>query len=153
MTTPEERIESLGLTLPSAHPVVANYSACITSGDLIFIAGHGPFVNGHPAYLGKVGAEVSLDVAREAARVVVLNILGTLKAELGELSRIRRWVRAFVMVNGAPTFHEHYLVADGATDLLVAIFGAAGRPARSAVGLSLPFDIAVEIEAMVEVDP
>ncbi len=153
MTSPEQRLADLGLALPPAHPVVANYAPCVASGALLFVAGHGPFVGGRPAHLGTVGVDVSVEEAREAARVVILNMLGTLKAELGELSRITRWVRAFVMVNAAPTFHEHYLVADGATDLLVAVFGEAGRPARSTVGMSLPFDMSVEIEAVVEHAP
>jgi enamine deaminase RidA (YjgF/YER057c/UK114 family) len=97
-------------------------------------------------------ADITVDRGREAAQVVMMNILGTLKAELGELSRIPRFVKLLVMVKATRDFGQHHLVADGATDVLVRGFGDIGRPARSAVGVaSLPFDFSVEIEAVVEV--
>lgn len=149
---PEELLERAGLTLPAEHPVVANYAKTVRVGSLLFVAGHGPFVAGRPAHTGKLGADLGLDDGRRAAEAVMLNILGTLRSELGELSGIERFVKLLVFVNATATFTEHHLVANGATDLLVSVFGDRGRPARSAVGMaSLPFDFAVEIEAVVEV--
>lgn len=138
--------------LPAEHPVVANYAKTVRVGPLLFVAGHGPFVNGRPAHTGKLGAELGVSAGRKAAEVVMLNILGTLRSELGELSRVERFVKVVVFVNASADFTEHHLVADGATDLLVQVFGDRGRPARSAIGMaSLPFNFAVEIEAVVEV--
>jgi enamine deaminase RidA (YjgF/YER057c/UK114 family) len=150
--TPEELLEREGLQLPVAHPVVGNYVPCARSGSLVFVAGHGPFVNGKPAHTGKVGRELSVEAGRRAAETVMMNILSSLKLELGELARISRFVKLLVLVNAVEGFAEHAAVADGATDLLVKLFGDSGRPARSSVGAaSLPFDISVEIEAVVEV--
>jgi len=149
---PEEVLNREGLTLPVPHPVVANYVKTVRTGSLLFVSGHGPFVDGRPEHIGKLGADVTVDGGRDAAQMVMMNILGTLKSELGELSRINRFVKLLVLVNATPDFAEHHLVADGATDLLVKVFGEIGRPARSAVGVaSLPFDFSVEIEAVVEV--
>ncbi len=149
--TPEQRLERAGLTLSATHPVVANYAATVRTGSLLVVSGHGAFVDGKPAHTGKVGAEVTVADGQKAAEAVMLNLLGTLKAELGDLSRISRFVKLLVFVNSTPEFAEHHLVANGATDLLVKVFGDVGRPTRSAVGMaSLPFNFAVELEAMVE---
>jgi enamine deaminase RidA (YjgF/YER057c/UK114 family) len=149
---PEEVLEHEGLTLPMTHPVVANYARTVRTGSLLFVSGHGPFVDGNPAHTGKLGEDVTVESGREAAETVMINILGTLKMALGELSRIAQFVKVLVFVNATPDFAEHHLVADGATDLLVKAFGDIGRPARSAVGTaSLPFNFSVEIEAVVEV--
>jgi enamine deaminase RidA (YjgF/YER057c/UK114 family) len=119
---------------------------------LLFLSGHGSFVDGEPAHLGTLGANLSTEDGYRAAKVVLLNLLGTAKAEVGELSRIARWVKLTVLVNATPDFTEHHLVANGATDLLVAAFGEIGRPARTAMGVSsLPLGFAVEIEAVAEV--
>lgn len=150
--TPEELLEREGLTIPAAHPAVANYVPAVRTGRLVFLSGHGPFVEGRLAHTGKLGAELSVEEGRRAAEAVALNMLGTLKSELGELSRVSRFVKLLVLVNAVPEFTEHHLVANGATDLLVKVFGDPGRPARSAAGMSsLPLDFAVEIEAVVEV--
>jgi enamine deaminase RidA (YjgF/YER057c/UK114 family) len=150
--TPEERLQREGITLPAAHPVVANYVMTVRTGSLLFVSGHGPFVEGKPAYTGKLGADITFETGQEAAAAVVLNMLATLKAELGELSRISRFVKLTVFVNATPDFTKHHLVADGATDLLVKAFADSGRPARSTVGVAcLPLDFAVEIDAVVEV--
>lgn len=101
--------------------------------------------------MGKLGAGVSLEEGQRAAETVMLNLIGTLKEELGELSKVSRFIKLLVFVNSAPDFTEHHLVANGATDLLVKVFGEDGRTTRSAVGVSsLPFDFAVEAEAIVE---
>lgn len=149
---PEEALERAGITLPVAHPVVANYAKTVQVDPLLFVAGHGPFVDGRPAHTGKLGADLDVLSGHKAAEAVMLNILGTLRSELGELSRIERFVKLLVFVNATAEFTEHHLVANGATDLLVKVFGDRGRPARSAVGMaSLPFNFAVEIEAVVQV--
>ncbi|MDQ6747644.1 MAG: RidA family protein [Candidatus Dormibacteraeota bacterium] len=150
--SPEERLAELGVTLEMGHPVVANYAKAVRTGSLVFVSGHGPFVDGKAAFTGKLGEDVTVESGRQAARTVIVSLLGTLKAELGELSRISRWVKLLVLVNATPDFAEHHLVADGATDLLVEGFGEIGRPARSAIGMaSLPFNFSVEVEAVVEI--
>jgi enamine deaminase RidA (YjgF/YER057c/UK114 family) len=122
----------------------------VRSGALLFVSGHGAFVDGQPAHIGRLGADLDVDAGRRAAAAVTLNLLATLKAELGELSEISRFVKLLVFVNATPEFAEHHLVANGATDILVTAFGDRGRPARSAIGVSsLPFGFAVEIEAVV----
>lgn len=149
---PEEILRIEGVELPAAGAPVANYVRAVRAGSLVFVSGHGPMVDGKPAVTGKLGADLDLAAGRKAAEIVTLNILATLKAELGDLSRVKRFVKLLVMVNATPEFTDHPKVADGSTDLLVKVFGEAGRPARSAVGMSsLPFDIAVEIEGVVEV--
>ena len=113
---------------------------------MVHVGGHGP-VDGDTVVRGKVGRDVSVDDARRAARMTALSILATLQAELGDLDRIERIVKVFGMVNVAPGFNQTPQVIDGCSDVLVEIFGDAGRHTRSAVGLAeLPFDIAVEIE-------
>jgi enamine deaminase RidA (YjgF/YER057c/UK114 family) len=150
--TPEEALARARLTLPGPHPTVANYAMAVRTGSLLFVSGHGPFVDGRPEHIGTLGAGLSVADGQQAARVVALNMLGTIKAELGELSRVRRFVKLLVMVNATPGFTEHHRVADGATDLLVTVFGENGRPTRSAMGVaSLPLGFAVEIEAVLEV--
>jgi enamine deaminase RidA (YjgF/YER057c/UK114 family) len=141
-----ERLSELGLTLPRVSPPVANYLACVVVDDTIYVGGHGP-VDGDRIIHGKVGGSLSLEDGREAARMTGLSILATMQAELGDLDRIARFVKIFGMVNVAPGFDKMPAVIDGCSDLLVEIFGEAGRHTRSAVGLAeLPFGIAVEIE-------
>jgi enamine deaminase RidA (YjgF/YER057c/UK114 family) len=112
----------------------------------VYVGGHGP-IDGETIIRGKVGQDLSLEEARHAARLTALSILATLQAELGDLDRIARIVKVFGMVNVAPGFNQTPAVIDGCSDLLVDVFGDAGRHTRSAVGLAeLPFDIAVEIE-------
>jgi enamine deaminase RidA (YjgF/YER057c/UK114 family) len=141
-----ERLSELGITLPRVSPPVANYLACVVVDDIIHVGGHGP-IDGDRIIRGKVGGALSLDDGREAARMTGLSILATMQAELGDLDRIARFVKVFGMVNVAPGFDKMPAVIDGCSDLLVEIFGEAGRHTRSAVGLAeLPFGIAVEIE-------
>ena len=141
-----ERLRELGITLPPVFSPAANYLGCVVDGDLVWVSGHGP-VSGETMVTGKVGGDLSLDQAREAARLTGLSILATLQAELGDLDRIERIIKLLGMVNCAPGFNQTPGVIDGCSDLLVEVFGDAGRHARSAVGMAeLPFDIAVEIE-------
>jgi enamine deaminase RidA (YjgF/YER057c/UK114 family) len=142
----------MGLVLPAVAKPVANYLGCKRSGDLLYVGGHGP-VDATGVVRGKVGGSVLLDEGRRAARLTALSLLATVRAELGSLDRVRQVVKVFGMVNCAPGFNRTPEVIDGCSDLLVSVFGDAGRHTRSAVGMAeLPFDIAVEIEMILEVD-
>jgi enamine deaminase RidA (YjgF/YER057c/UK114 family) len=148
----EGNLAKLGLTLPPAPTSLANYVGAVVAGKLVFVSGHGPVQDGQLIYRGKLGREFSTAQGQEAARLVMLNCLASLKAAVGSLDRVRRVVKLLGMVNGTPEFTEQPQVINGASDLLVAIFGDRGRHARSAVGMgSLPFNIAVEIEMIVEI--
>ena len=141
-----DRLTELGIVLPPAFPPAGNYLACVVDDGLVYVGGHGP-IDGADIIRGKVGGNLTLEEGREAARRTALSILATLQQELGDLDRIERIVKVFGMVNVAPGFNQTPAVIDGCSDLLVDIFGDAGRHTRSAVGLAeLPFDIAVEIE-------
>jgi enamine deaminase RidA (YjgF/YER057c/UK114 family) len=142
----------MGLSLPPAPSALANYVGAVVAGKLVFVSGHGPVRNGELTYRGKLGREFTTPQGQEAARLVMLNCLATLKAAIGSLDRVRRVVKLLGMVNGTPEFTEQPQVINGASDLLITIFGDRGRHARSAVGMaSLPFNIAVEIEMIVEI--
>lgn len=151
--TPEARLEAMGLSLPPPPEAVANYLGLVRVDKLAFVSGHGPVENGELVYRGKLGRDTDVETGQEAARLTMLNMLATLKAELGELDRIGRVVKLLVMVNSAPDFGEQPVVANGASDLLVEIFGPErGAHARSAVGMgALPFGISVEIEGIFEI--
>jgi enamine deaminase RidA (YjgF/YER057c/UK114 family) len=139
--------------LPAPNVPVGNYVMAVRSGDLLFLSGHGAFEDGRPVLTGRLGETMTSEQGARAAETVMLNLLATIRAELGgDLSRLARVVKVVVFVNSAPDFTEQHLVANGATDLLARVFGDAGRPARSAVGVAaLPLGFAVEIEAIVEV--
>jgi enamine deaminase RidA (YjgF/YER057c/UK114 family) len=140
------RLDELGIALPPPFPPAGNYLACVVDGDLVYVGGHGP-VAGDSIMRGKVGTDLTLEQAQQAARMTGLSILATLAAELGDLDRIERMLKVFGMVNCAPGFNQTPAVIDGCSDLLIEVFGDAGRHTRSAVGMAeLPFDIAVEIE-------
>jgi enamine deaminase RidA (YjgF/YER057c/UK114 family) len=145
---PDARLRAQGLTLPDAAAPVANYVRAVRSGNLVFLAGHGEC---GPALRGKVGAGVSVEEAYASARRVGLCLLSSLKAEIGDLKKVKRIVKVLGMVNSAADFTDQPKVVNGCSDLLVSIFGDRGRHARSAVGMaSLPQGIAVEIEMIVE---
>ena len=147
-----ERLEELGVRLPPVFPPAANYLGCVVDGDLVFVGGHGP-INGDDVVIGKLGADLTVDDGRRAARMTALSMLATLDAELGDLDRIRRIVKVFGMVNVAPGFERMPQVIDGCSDLLVEVFGDAGRHTRTAIGVAeLPFGIAVEIELVARID-
>jgi enamine deaminase RidA (YjgF/YER057c/UK114 family) len=149
----EERLIDLGIVLPPVSPPAGNYLACVIIDDMVYVGGHGP-IAGSQIIRGKVGADLTLEEAQEAARITALSILASLKAELGDLDRIERIVKVFGMVNVAPGFNQTPSVIDGCSDLLVKVFGDAGQHTRSAVGLAeLPFDIAVEIELIAQLRP
>jgi enamine deaminase RidA (YjgF/YER057c/UK114 family) len=148
----DARIEELGLELPDPQQPVANYMSAVPAGDLLFLAGHGPRSAGGRIVLGKLGGDLDVAAGTEAARLSGVALLATMRAELGSLDRVARIVKLLVMVNCAPGFNDTPAVANGCSDLMVEVFGDAGRHARSAVGMAeLPFDIAVEIEAVIQV--
>ena len=152
MTSPEQRLEQLGIVLPSPPAAVARFVNVVRVGDLLFTAGHGPVRDGELAYKGKLGAGVDVETGKRAAELTTLNLLASVRAEVGELSRVSRVVKLLVMVNSAPDFLQQPEVANGASDLIAQVFGEeVGAHARSAVGMAaLPFDISVEIEAIFE---
>jgi len=152
-STVEARLRDLGFELPPPPPASGNYVGAIRAGHLVFVSGHGPVKDGELIYRGKLGQDMDIDTAREAAQLVMLNALASLKAEIGNLDKVRRIVKLLGMVNSTPEFVEQPKVIDGASDLLTAAFAGKGQHARSAVGfVSLPYGIAVEIEMVVEVD-
>jgi enamine deaminase RidA (YjgF/YER057c/UK114 family) len=132
---------------------MAQYVSAVSTGNLVFVAGHGPHRDGELIYKGKLGQDVDVERGYEAAQLVALNMLASLKAEIGDLDRVKRVVKLLGMVNCVPDFGQQPEVINGASDLLVDIFGERGRHARSAVGMaSLPRGISVEIEMIVEVE-
>lgn len=147
----DARIAELKLELPPAPKPAGTYSPVVQLGNVLYVSGHGPLLPDGTMIAGKVGADLSEADGNRAARQVGLAILATLKAHLGSLDRIQRWVKVLGMVNAAPDFDAHPRVINGFSDLVVEVFGDAGRAARSAVGMgSLPGNIAVEIEAIVQ---
>jgi enamine deaminase RidA (YjgF/YER057c/UK114 family) len=121
-------------------------------GSLLLVSGHGAFADGRPVHLGRLGEDLTTEQGRAAAEAVMLNLLATVDAELGGLDQVEQFLKLTVFVSSAPGFGEQHLVADGATDLLVRLYGDRGRPARSALGVAaLPLGFAVEIEAIVSV--
>lgn len=172
MTRPEARLVQLGIELPGLQPAVGNYLGAKRHGDLVYVSGHGPIrVDEHgliagmtsrdisvsdalPALVkGKVGADLTVEEGREAARLTALFLLSSLRAEIGSLDNVTSIIKVFGMVNCAPGFSNTVGVVDGCSDLLVDIFGEdVGRHARSAVGMAeLPLNIPVEIEMVVAV--
>lgn len=151
--TPEERLAALGIELPTPPPPVANYVKAVRTGNLVFLAGHGPLKPDGTYVTGRLGDDLSLEEGYEAARLTAIALLASLKAEIGELSRVKRIVKVHGMVNSDPAFTDQPKVINGCSDLLVSIFGDQGKHARAAVGMvSLPMGIAVEIEMVVEVE-
>jgi enamine deaminase RidA (YjgF/YER057c/UK114 family) len=152
VSTPEERIAELGLTLPSDTAPLAAYVPTVRTGNLVFTAGQLPRRDGELVATGKVGAEVTPEVAAAAAAACALNALAAIKGEIGDLAAIRRVVKVVVFVASTPDFTGQPAVANGASELLGKVFGDAGTHARSAVGVAvLPLDVPVEVELVVEV--
>ena len=144
----EANLRDMGIELPEPPAPVGNYIGAVTVGNLVFLSGHGP-----RGISGKVGGDLTVEQAQQAARDVGLNVLASLKTEIGSLDRVRRVVKVLGMVNAVPDFEEHPKVINGYSDLMVEVFGESGRGARSAVGMgSLPFQIPVEVEMIVEIE-
>lgn len=152
MTSPEDRLAELGLSVPSVVPPVAAYVPAVRSGSHVFTAGQLPMRDGELVATGKVGDAVSVEQATECAQQCALNAIAAIKSEIGDLMNVRRVVKAVVFVASAPDFTGQPGVANGASDLLGEVFGDAGVHARSAVGVaSLPLDAPVEVELVIEV--
>ena len=146
----EKRLEELGITLPSPAQPVATYVRYVQTGNLLYVSGTGPSSD-QPN--GKLGAELDVKSGYQVARNVGISIIATMKDALGDLDRVKRVVKLLGMVNSAPDFGDQPKVINGCSDLMVEVFGEAGRHARSAVGfVALPNQIAVEIEVIVEVE-
>lgn len=153
MSTPTQRLAELGLTLPRVAAAAGSYVPTVRTGDHVFTAGQLPFVDGTLQATGKVGAEVDPELARDCARTAGLNLLAALDAAVG-LDAVVRVVKVVGFVASAPGFTGQPGVINGVSDLLVEVFGEAGRHARSAVGVAeLPLGAPVEVEAVVEVAP
>lgn len=150
----EQRLKELGLTLPVPAVPVANYVPYVITGNLVFISGQGPVGPKGLEYIGKLGAEQDIDAGRAAARLTGLNLIAQVKAACdGDLDRVTRVVKLLGLVNSTPEFDQQPAVINGASDLMVEVFGDVGRHARSAISAaSLPFGMSVEIEAIFEIE-
>ncbi|MCG3112397.1 MAG: RidA family protein [Candidatus Manganitrophus sp. SB1] len=148
----EKKLQALGFTLPSPPKPVATYVPAVRSGNLLFLSGMIPMVEGKMAMVGRLGKELTVEQGQQAARITLLNALAVIKAELGSLDQVQRIVRIGVHVASAEGFTQQPAVANGASDLLVQIFGDAGRHARLALGAAeLPLGAPVELEMIVEI--
>ncbi|MBC2885069.1 RidA family protein [Ochrobactrum sp. CM-21-5] len=149
--TIDSRLKNLGISIPEAAAPAANYVPFAQSGSLLLTSGQLPLENGKLVHTGQVGDELAVSHGQACARACAINILAQAKAALGDLNRIKRIVKITVFVSSTADFVEQHLVANGASDLLVAVLGDAGKHARSAVGVaSLPLNAPVEIEAIIE---
>lgn len=147
----EGRLKALGIELPPVPTPAANYVPFVISGKQIFVSGQIPVTPAGVQYVGKVGGEISVEDGQKAARICAINILAILKSAAGDLDRIGRIVKLVGFVNTAPDFNEPQRIVNGASDLIVEVFGDKGRHARSAIGVAtLPFGVAVEVEAVAE---
>jgi enamine deaminase RidA (YjgF/YER057c/UK114 family) len=152
VSTPEEKLAELGLAVPSVAKPVAAYVPAVRSGNQVFTSGQLPMRDGALLMTGKVGGEVTPEQAVECARQCALNALAAIRAEVGELSAVKRIVKVVAFVASTPDFTGQPQVANGVSELLGEVFGEAGRHARSAVGVAvLPLDAPVEVELLVEV--
>lgn len=146
----EARLLELKLVLPAPTKPAANYVTAVQAAGLVFMAGQGPLSDGQIRFAGKIGSDLSEEDGYQASRLTALNLLANLRQELGSLDRVTRVVKLMAWVNSAPGFQRQHVVVDGASDLIMAVFGERGRHARSAVSSNeLPFGIAVEIEMIV----
>jgi enamine deaminase RidA (YjgF/YER057c/UK114 family) len=153
MSTPEQRLEGLGIDLPHPAAPLAAYVPAVRAGDLVFVSGQLPLVDGKPVAVGRLGGDVGLEEGQAAAQRCAINVIAVLKAELGQLSRVRRVVKLTGFVACEPDFTEQAKVVNGASELFGEVFGDRGLHARAAVGMAaLPFGVPVEVEAIVEVD-
>jgi enamine deaminase RidA (YjgF/YER057c/UK114 family) len=149
-TTPYDRLAALGIQLPPPPPPIANFVTHVIEGNILYLSGQGPREVDGFLHTGKVGTDVTAEKAYADARLTGINLLAVMHDALGDLGRVRRVVKLLGMVNADPSFGDHPQVINGCSDLFNAVFGEAGRHARSAVGFgSLPGNITVEIEAIV----
>ena len=150
--TPKDRLQSLGITLPPVAVPAAAYVPFVRSGNLVFISGHIAKKDGK-AWVGQLGLTTNTEEGKAAARAIAIDLMGTLQAAVGDLSRVKRIVKVLSLVNSTPTFTEHHLVTNGCSELLAAVFGPeVGAHARSAFGVAqIPQGACVEIELIAEV--
>jgi enamine deaminase RidA (YjgF/YER057c/UK114 family) len=145
-----EKIDALNMTLPQVTPPVAAFIPFLRTGNLLFLSGHIAKNNGKP-WVGQLGANLTTEQGKNAARGVAIDLMGTLHAAVGDLNKIKRIVKLMVLVNSAPTFTEQHLVANGASELFGEVFGDRGNHVRSAFGVAqIPFGSCVEIELVAE---
>lgn len=147
----ENRLKELGIQLNTPIPPTANFLKAVRTGNLVYLSGHGPDKPEGGQVIGKLGTDLTIEQGQQAARLVGISLLSSLKAEIKDLNKVKRIVKVLGMVNAVPTFERHSQVINGFSDLMVEVFGENGRHARSAVGVSsLPNNIPVEIEMIVE---
>jgi enamine deaminase RidA (YjgF/YER057c/UK114 family) len=152
MSSPEERLKEMGIELPPAPNPLGSYIPAVRTGNLVFVSGMLPLKDGKLLHRGKVGSEVTVEEAREAARTAAVNALSVLKAHTGGLDKVRRCVKVSGYIASSPGFTEQPMVLNAASDLMAEVFGEAGRHARAAIGVPvLPMDSPVEIEFIFEV--
>lgn len=146
------KLQSLGLTLPAVPAPVAAYVNCVRSGNLLFLSGGLP-IDGETKVIGKVPSAVSVEEAQQGARIIILNRLAVIQDAIGSLDKVKQIVALNGFVNSEPDFHNHPQVINGASELLVEIFGDKGKHSRTALGAaSLPLNVAVEINLIVEIE-
>jgi len=151
--TPEENLKAKGIELPVLPKPVANYVNAVRTGNLIYLSGKGPLRKDGTYITGKSGKDISIEQGYDAARLTAIIQIAVLKDMIGDLSKVKRIVKVLGMVNSSPDFYDQPKVINGFSDLIVDIFGEKGKHARSAIGVaSLPMNIAVEVEMIVEVE-
>ena len=147
-----EKLKALNISLPEVTQPVAAFVPFVRSGKLLFVSGHIAKIDGKP-WVGRLGRELSTEQGKDAARGVAIDLLGTLHGALGDLEKVRRILKLLVLVNSDPSFTEQHLVANGASELLVEVFGDKGKHARAAFGVAqIPFGSCVEIDLVAEVE-
>jgi enamine deaminase RidA (YjgF/YER057c/UK114 family) len=151
----DAKLAEIGVTIPTPGEPAGNYVGFVITGNLVFLAGQVPLENGVRKYVGKLGRDISVEDGQKAARLCALNLLARLKAACkGDLDRVTRCVKLVGFVNATEDFGDQPKVVNGASDLMVEVFGDSGRHARSAIGMgSLPFGVSVEVEAVFEIQP
>lgn len=151
--SPEQRLKELGITLPTPSVPIAAYQPAVRTGNLVFVSGQGPITDGKPVWEGRVGEDLTEEEGYEAAKLTIINALAVLKQEIGSLDKVTRIVKLLGWVNSAPDFVRQPFVMNGASEFLREVFGDKGAHARSAISAhTLPFNIAVEIELIAEVE-
>ena len=152
MVSVYEKLKALNISLPEVTQPVAAFVPFVRSGKLLFVSGHIAKIDGKP-WVGQLGRELSTEQGKDAARRVAIDLLGTLHGALGDLEKVRRILKLLVLVNSDPSFTEQHLVANGASELLVEVFGDKGKHARAAFGVAqIPFGSCVEIDLVAEVE-
>lgn len=151
--SPEQNLKDLSITLNEVSQPIASYVNCVRTGNLLFLSGKGPIKEDKTYVTGKVGKDLTIEQGNEAARLVAIDHIAVLKDELGNLSKVKRIVKAFGMVNCTSDFVDQAKVINGYSDLMFSVFGEKGRHARSAVSMhALPLNFAVEVEVIVEIE-